>query len=79
MEIQERVRGVVLMRVHSLGGSLVRLGEGLQTFARPLELAGAQASVELPAQAELVTGPAVDERPAAPKPAARRPKRTKRR
>ena len=57
MEIQQRVRGVVLGRVHSLGGNLVRMGEGLQHFARPPELATASPVAELaaaPAVAETV-------------------------
>src|SRR3954453_5433068 len=34
MQIEERVRGVVLGRVHAFGGNLVRIGEELQSFSR---------------------------------------------
>ena len=38
MEIEQRVRGVVLAQVHAFGGNLVRIGEELQTLSRRPQL-----------------------------------------
>ena len=47
MEIEQRVRGVVLAQVHAFGGNLVRIGEGLQDIARRPTLLAAVAAPAL--------------------------------
>jgi hypothetical protein len=50
MEFQEKVRGVVIEQVHLLGGSLIRLGEGLQSLAQKNGTEGAPRVAERPAK-----------------------------